>query len=65
MCLLSLGTHLRANRDLYKNSPLLPWWGKTYQRLIFLFMAIINLLLLAKNNLVRKCAMHQKEKRRI
>lgn len=29
----------------------------------FLFMAIINLLLLTKNNLVTKCAIHQKEKR--
>lgn len=28
----------------------------------FLFMAIINLLLLAKNNLVGKCAIHQKKK---
>lgn len=44
-----------------KNSPLLPWWGKKPSKIDSLFMAIINLLLLAKNNLVRKCAIHQKE----
>lgn len=64
MCLPSLGTHLRANRDLYKKFSFITLvGGKKYSKIDFLFMAIINLLLLAKNNLVRKCAIHQKEKR--
>ena len=58
----SPGTHLRAKQDLYKNSPLLPWWKKKKSKIDFLFMAIINLLLLAKNKLVRKCAIHQEKR---
>lgn len=68
MRLPSLGTHLRANRDLYKKFYFITLVEekiiKKKSKIDFLFIAIINLLLPAKNNLVRKCAIHQKGKKK-
>lgn len=61
----SLGTHLRAKQDLYKNSPLLPWWKKKKsQRLIFFLWPLLTFCYWPKINWLENVQYIKKKERK-